>query len=421
MVAQAHRGDATRAEDRVRALPDHRHDPCSDGFRITFTLEATMKPPSDWVRRELERRGVSRRDFMTYCGAVAALLALPRSAAGEVAAAIERAAKPRVVWLEYQDCAGCTESFLRARAPTVAELVLDVISVDYHETIMAAAGHRAEEALRGAIAQKGQYLAIVEGSIPTGEGGAYCTIGGRSAIESAREVLGNAAAVIAVGTCASFGGLPAAEPNPTGALSVEEAFPSLKALVNMPGCPVNAENVTALVVHFLTYGRWPALDQYRRPLFAYGKCIHDACERRAHYDAGQFVERWGDEGHRSGYCLYKMGCKGPASFHNCPNVGWNEKTSWPVACGHPCIGCAEPRFWDTMTPFYSHISDIAGKPVDEAGLWLTGGVAAALAGHGLIRLGARVVEQRRAKKEQAAAGEAAPTTEDDTSKKEGES
>jgi hydrogenase small subunit len=94
----------------------------------------------------------------------------------------------------------------------------------------------------------------------------------------------------------------------------------LKNLINLSACPVNAENLTALLVYFLTYGKWPALDRLHRPLFAYGKTIHDNCERRAHFDAGQYVEIWGDEGHRAGYCLYKMGCKGPVAYQNCPNV-----------------------------------------------------------------------------------------------------
>src|SRR5678816_1709717 len=183
--------------------------------------------------------------------------------------------KPVVVWLEFQDCAGNTESFLRATKPTAAEVVLDLLSIDYHETIMAAAGHRAEEALDGVVRdQQGAYIAVVEGSIPVGNA-AYCTIGGRSAQEIARTVCGGALATIAVGTCAAFGGLPAAAPNPTGALSVSDAVPGLKNLINLSACPVNAENLTALLVYFLTYGKWPALDRLHRPLFAYGKTIHD--------------------------------------------------------------------------------------------------------------------------------------------------
>jgi hydrogenase small subunit len=348
----------------------------------------------EWLRGELARRGVSRRDFLGFCSAMAGLLALPGTAGAEIAKSLGQLKKPTLVWLEFQDCAGNTESFLRATRPTVAEIVLELLSVDYHETIMAAAGDRAEAALKGVVDnQKGAFICVVEGSIPTGADGAYCTIGGRAATDIAREVCGAAAATIAIGTCAAFGGLPAASPNPTGALAVADAVPGLKNLINLPACPANAENLTALLVHYLTYNKWPALDSYRRPLFAYGKLIHDNCERRAHFDAGQYVEMWGDEGHRLGYCLYKMGCKGPVTSQNCPNVRWNDGTNWPIGCGHPCIGCAEPSFWDRMTPFYRHLSDVpgfsAGTTVDKVGVYLTAGVGAAFLGHGLIQIGKR--------------------------------
>jgi hydrogenase small subunit len=351
-------------------------------------------------RRELEARGVSRRDFMGFCAGVAAMLGLPSSSAAEIAAAIETKAKPSVVWLEFQDCAGNTESFLRASKPTAAEVILDLLSVDYHETIMAAAGYQAEQALAGTIAdQKGKYIAVIEGSIPLGANGAYCTIGGKSALQIAREVCKDALAVIAVGTCAAFGGLPAASPNPTGAVSVSEAVSGIKTLINLPACPVNAENLTAVLAFFLTYGRWPATDRLERPLFAYGKSIHDACERRAHFDAGQYVEHFGDEAHRLGFCLYKVGCKGPVTFQNCPNIGWNENTNWPIGCGHPCIGCAEPAFWDRMTPFYSHLTGVPGfgaaADIDKVGLYATGAVAGALGVHTLVQLGKRTYDRHK--------------------------
>ncbi|MGB6642526.1 MAG: hydrogenase small subunit, partial [Thermoanaerobaculia bacterium] len=188
-----------------------------------------------WFIQELERRGVSRRDFLGFCGVMTSVLALPRSAGAQIAEAIESKEKPTLVWLEFQDCAGNTESFLRASRPTVTDIVLDTISVDYHETIMAAAGHQAEAALAGVVEGKpGAYIAVVEGSIPTGANGAYCTVGGRSALDIAREVCGGAAATIAIGTCAAFGGLPAAAPNPTGALSVADAVPGVKNLINLP-------------------------------------------------------------------------------------------------------------------------------------------------------------------------------------------
>jgi hydrogenase small subunit len=365
---------------------------------------------NDPFRRELARRGISRREFMGFCSAMAALIGLPRSAAGQIAAALTATRKPTLVWLEFQDCAGNTESFLRASKPTAAEVVLDLLSIDYHETIMAAAGHRAEEALDGVVRdQKGAYIAVVEGSIPVGNPG-YCTIGGRSAVQIAREVCGGALATIAVGTCAAFGGLPAAAPNPTGAVSVEQAVPGLGTLINLPACPVNAENLTATLVFYLTYGHWPATDRLHRPLFAYGKLIHDNCERRAHFDAGQYVEQWGDEGHRIGFCLYKMGCKGPVTFQNCPNVRWNEGTNWPIGCGHPCIGCSEPEFWDKNTPFYSHLSGIPGfgaaADIDRVGLLAVTAVGVGMGGHALVQLGKRVVDKRR--DAAAAAAEAKP-------------
>lgn len=336
----------------------------------------------------LAKRGVDRRDFMKFCSTMAATLALPATFGTKIAEALDVQKKPSVVWLEFQSCTGDTESFLRATKPTAAEIVLDVLSVDYHETIMAPSGYQAEKSLADAVAAGG-YIAIVEGSIPMAEGGIYCCIGGRTALDIAREVCGKAAATIAVGTCAAYGGLPAAQPNPTQAVGVKEAVPGA-TVINIPGCPMNVENLTACVVHYLTFGSLPATDRLGRPLFAFGKRIHDNCERRAHFDAGQFVRSWGDAGHRQGWCLYEMGCKGPETFHNCPTIRWNDGTSWPVQSGHGCIGCSEPRFWDAMSPFYKRIPQVPGFGVentaDELGKKIVLGTAAALAAHGAMRL-----------------------------------
>ncbi len=334
-----------------------------------------------------ETRGVSRRDFIKFCATITAALALPAGMMPSVARAIEDARLP-VIWVEFQGCTGDTEALLRANQPTVTEIVLDLLTVEYHETIMAAAGQQAEAAKAQAIEKyRGKYLAVVEGAIPAADNGVYCTVGGRSALEIARQVCGNAAATIAVGNCACFGGIPAAAPNPTGAISVQQAVPGA-TVINLPGCPLNAENLTATIVHFLTFNRLPATDRLGRPLFAYGKRIHDNCERRAHFDAGQYAEAFGDPGHRKGWCLYKLGCKGPETFHNCPTVRYNEGTSWPVMAGHGCIGCSEPGFWDTMSPFYRRLPQVPGFPVettaDKAGLGLVAATATAFAAHGIV-------------------------------------
>ncbi|HOA83714.1 MAG TPA: hydrogenase small subunit [Thermodesulfovibrio thiophilus] len=294
----------------------------------------------------LVRKGVSRRDFLKFCGTTAAVLGLSSSFVPTIAEAMEKKHKPVVVWLEYQDCAGCSESILRASKPAIGKIVLDVISLEYHETIMAAAGHQAEKSLNDAIKNyKGKYLVVVEGAISSKDGGVYCTIGGKSSDYLLKEVCKDAMAVIAVGNCACFGGVPAAKPNPTGAVGVMDVIKD-KPVINLPGCPLNVENFTATVVYFLTFGKLPSVDKLKRPLFAYGKLIHDNCERRGHFDTGEFVKAWGDKGHRQGWCLFEMGCKGPFTNHNCPTIRWNEGVSWPIMAGHPCISCSEPKFWD---------------------------------------------------------------------------
>jgi hydrogenase small subunit len=338
----------------------------------------------------LGERGVDRRAFLAFCATMAATLALPESYVPAIAQALKAAKRPVLVWLEFQDCAGCTESFLRASNPSVGQLVLDTLSINYHETLMAAAGHDAVALLNQTMGDdRGRYIAVIEGAIPTKDNGVYCTIGGRSALETAREVCANAAAVVTVGACAFYGGWPSANPNPTGATGVAGALPNTK-VVNLPGCPPNGVNITATLVHFLTFGAMPETDALGRPLFAYGELIHDSCERRAHFDAGEYVEAWGDEAHRKGWCLYKMGCKGPETHHNCAAVRWNDGTSWPVGAGHGCIGCSEPGFFDADTPFYRRLPNVPGFGVqttaDEIGVGLVAVTAAAFAAHGVISI-----------------------------------
>lgn len=344
----------------------------------------------------LAKRGISRRQLVKFCSLMLGTLAMPERYLGQVVQAVAKAKKPVLVWLQFQDCAGCSESMLRSGHPDVADVVLDLLSWEYHEVVMAGSGKQAEAVLDRVVRDdKGKYIAVVEGAIPTADGGVYCTVGGHSAMEIAEKVCRNAAATIAVGACAFDGGLVRGAPNPTGALGVQEALPGIKVM-NMAGCPHNPVNTAAALVHYLTFNDLPALDQYNRPLFAYGRIIHDQCERRAHYDAGRYVTEWGDEGHRKGWCLYKMGCKGPSATFNCPVAQWNDHTSWPIRAGHGCIACASPRFWDTMSPFYDRLPSVPGFGVEvtagEIGLGLTGAVLAGVTAHGLIRKIKRAVK-----------------------------
>ncbi|HSJ52374.1 MAG TPA: hydrogenase small subunit [Anaerolineae bacterium] len=350
--------------------------------RPKVPLPGTRSGPLDLVE-SLSRRGISRRQFMQFCTAMAATLALPASAVPDMARALQATRRVPAVYFEFQDCAGCIEAFLRAPHPTIAEIVLDLLSLNYQETIMAAAGEAAEAAAAATI-EEGGYLLLVEGAIPLKDDGVYCCIAGRTALDIVREAAETAVAAIATGNCACFGNIPAANPNPTGAVGLREVIRNIP-VVNMAGCPPNAINLAAVVTHYLTFNSLPALDHHARPVFAYGERIHDHCPRRPHFDAGQFVEQWGDEGHRLSWCLYKMGCKGPQTYHNCPVVEYNEGTSWPIEAGHPCVGCSEPQFWDTMTPFYRRLPEVTGltveSNVDTIGLVLTGATAVAIGAH----------------------------------------
>ena len=347
----------------------------------------------------LEERGVSRRDFLAYCAELGAVLGLSSVMTPKIAKALQEQQRPSVVWIQLQECTGCVESVIRTASPTVGDLVLDVISLDYNHTLMAAAGSAAEGALHQAMEDnRGGYVLLVTGSVPTNEDGIYTTIAGRTAKEILEEAAEGAAAVLAVGACAHWGNIQAARPNPTGAVGVS-AIVKDKPVVNIAGCPPIADIVTATVAHFLTFGSLPALDFDGRPMFAYGKRIHDQCPRRAHFDAGQYVENFDDEGARKGWCLYRVGCKGPASFSPCPIIQWNNTTSWPIGAGHPCIGCTERGFWDTMTPFYNRLPDIAGfgveRKVDTVGAALAVGVTAGVAAHAVATGIHRARQQRQ--------------------------
>ncbi len=295
-----------------------------------------------WVEEVSQCGRTSRRDFVRICTMAAAAVGLSASATARIVEAAGKGLKPSVIWLHFQECTGCTESLLRTSHPALSELILDLISLDYHETLFAAAGHQAEEALKAAMAANaGKYVCIIEGSIPTKDDGIYCMIGGRTALDLVKDVADKAGAIIAIGSCASWGGIPAADPNPTGAKGAPQVLEG-KTVVTIPGCPANPYNLLGTVLQFATLGTLPELDDKARPKWAYGRTIHEHCPRRAHFDAGRFARQFGDEGHRLGYCLYQLGCKGPQTHANCSVMHFGEVTdAWPIGLGHPCVGCTE--------------------------------------------------------------------------------
>jgi hydrogenase small subunit len=315
-----------------------------------------------------------------------------------VAHALQSVKRPSVIWIQLQECTGCVESLLRTAEPTIGNLVLDMVSLDYSHTLMAAAGHQSEAALATAMKENaGSYILVVTGSVPLAENGIYTMIGGRTAKAVLEEAAQGAAAIVAVGACAHWGSVQAARPNPTGAVGVGDVIKD-RPVINIAGCPPIGDVITATVAHYLTFGRLPATDSDGRPLFAYGARIHDQCPRRANFDAGQFVEVFDDEAARRGWCLYHVGCKGPATFSPCPIFQWNGGTDWPIGAGHPCIGCTERNFWDTMTPFYGRLPDVGGfgveRTVDIMGAALAIGAAAGVGAHA-VATGIHQARERR--------------------------
>lgn len=327
----------------------------------------------------LKAHGVSRRGFLKYCASLTSLMALPPAFAPKVAYALENAPRPSVIWLSFQECTGCTEAITRSHAPTIEDLIFNAVSLDYHHTLQAASGHAAEAAREAAMkAHWGKYLLIVDGSIPIADPG-YSCIAGISNLDMLKETAAGAAAIVAVGTCAAYGGIPHANPNPTGAVAVSEIIKD-KPIINVPGCPPIPIVMTSVLAQFLTFGLDSIeVDELGRPKAFYGETIHDRCYRRPFYDKGLFAEGFDDEGARQGWCLYKLGCKGPTTKSVCATVKWNDGTSFPIQAGHPCLGCTEPDFWDNGG-FYKPLSAPAGN-YRQAGLAaLAGGVALGAAG-----------------------------------------
>jgi hydrogenase small subunit len=334
---------------------------------VTEEAEAAPGEPAPLTGGEpgtgrMENAGIDRRTLLRWGAYMAGVLALPAVPFAErIATAAETAPRLPVLWLNGQDCTGDLEGFLRSSQPTPSELILDRLSLDYAELLMAPAGAAAEGVLAKALTDHaGRYVVVVEGSIPTAASGMYCCIGGRTFVQILREAAAGAVAVIAVGSCASNGGLPAAAGGVTGAASVGSVLTGTTTkIINLPGCPMNVANLTATLVQYATLGTWPDTDTAGLPLFAYGARIHSRCERLPFFRAGQYVRTWGDAGHQAGWCLRYVGCQGPQTSANCSTAKFNAATSWPVASGAPCLGCARSTFWSKLSDSFAWTPPVA--------------------------------------------------------------
>ena len=303
---------------------------------------------TDNLDSAMESLDIAKHEVNSWVSMVTANMQLHPNFEEVVEKGIKTLNKVPIVWLELSDCSGNSEAFIKSTNPAIEDLIFDYISLDYHELLMSASGDQSESILEDIIKnQKGEYVLIVEGAVPLAMDGKYLRIGpkGETAIELLRKCAKDAALVLAVGSCAFDGGVVAAHPNPTGAVGVAEAL-KRDDVINISGCPTNPTNIVGTLLYYIMFEELPALDKFNRPLWAYQGRIHDNCERRGHFELGEFVKEWGDEGAKKGYCLFEMGCKGPFAYANCPTIKFNGGTSWPVQAGHGCIGCVEQRFFD---------------------------------------------------------------------------
>ena len=335
---------------------------------------------------ELRDKGHSRRDFMRFCATIGAYLGLSSTGIAQVADALTNTPRVPVIWLHFQECTCCSESFIRSSHPIVSDLILDKISLDYTETLMAASGHQAEAAKEKTMKDyHGEYILCVEGSVPMADDGVYCCIGGKSAHQILQESAEGAKAILAWGSCACNGCVQSARPNPTKATPIHKLVKG-KPIVKVPRCPPIGEVMAGVIVHLVTCGRLPELDRIGRPKAFYSKRVHDTCYRRPFYDAGLFVETFDDENAQKGYCLYKVGCKGPMTYNACGVTKWNNGVSYPIQSGHGCFGCSEENFWDNG-PIYRQMSNFPGFGIesnaDKIGMAAAGATAVGIAAHAI--------------------------------------
>ncbi|MGE4274133.1 MAG: hydrogenase small subunit [Desulfitobacterium sp.] len=303
--------------------------------------------PAESGYQLLERKGISRRDFLKMCTITCTALGLDLGLAPQIAeAAAANLSKKPLIWMQGQGCTGCSESLLASLDPSPDQIILDLLSVRYHPTLMAASGEQAVQSMEDCIA-KGKYILVLEGSIPTADP-RYCMVEGKSFIDQFKKAAAKAEAVIAVGSCACFGGIPRA--GFTGAVGAQDVLSGVK-IVNLPSCPVKPDRLVSVILYYLSENALPLLDELKRPKAYYRYTLHDSCYRRMHFEKDEFLENWNDA-ETTDWCLYHKGCKGQDTYTTCAASWWNDGVSFCGYAGSPCAGCSEPDFYDGFAPLF---------------------------------------------------------------------
>lgn len=281
------------------------------------------------------------------------------------------------VWISAGACGGCAISVLNTVAPSIKNVLIDEvipgvhISLKFQLNISAGSGSQVMKVLEDVGQQKqGEFLLIVDGVVSTADGGIFCTIGERGeeripvrqwVVELGKKAL----AVMALGTCSCFGGIPGARPNPSGVKKLMDIYKEegvKTPLINVPGCPPHPDWFVGTLAKLLIAGlpKPEDLDDWLRPKEFYGMLIHENCQRRAYFDEGKFAKHFGEPG-----CLYELGCKGPITYADCPLKQWNNGVNWCIRAGMGCQGCTQPEFPDFLGSFYEKLTDVDVPKIGE--------------------------------------------------------
>lgn len=328
---------------------------------------------------------LSRRDFLRLTAGSAAAISMSGFLAPFLKEAVASGTAPKVLWLQGASCTGCSVSLLNTVHPSIQEVLLNTIELRYHPNIMAAQGDLGIQDVlyETAKTQKGKFLLVVEGSVPTAEDGLFCTVGEKNGkpitfMQLVNDIGSQAGAILNFGTCSAYGGVPALGPNPTGCVPVKDVVKGVP-MINVPGCPPHPDWMVGTIAYYVLYNSIPELDPMGRPKMFFGGIIHDNCPRRQYFDNGIFAEKFSDPG-----CLIEIGCKGPVAHCDSTTRLWNGGENWCIKSGAPCLACTEPDF--PVGPIYERLPEMPVGPritatIDEVGMVLGGAAVLGIGGH----------------------------------------